>query len=66
MDWPESDDLCLHALRHAFLTRLDAGADAFWICELRLYHVRPLSEASRRTTVEEQDEARAGALRIES
>jgi hypothetical protein len=28
--------------------------------------VRSLSEASRRTTVEEQDEARAGALRIES
>ena len=33
---------------------------------LRLDDVRSLSEASRRTTVEEQDEGRAGALRIES
>ena len=32
----------------------------------RSLHIRSLSEASRRTTVEEQDEARAGALRIES
>jgi len=36
------------------------------VAPLRVSYVRSLSEASRRTSIEEQYEAEAGALRIES
>ena len=35
LKWPDSDDLCLHALRHTFLTRMgELGVDAFTLMRI--------------------------------